>query len=55
MTVERAIEILTPGATGYTQDEYRRAVVLAWDALKSLKEIMDRQCRRTDNGCQGIR
>lgn len=38
MTPERAIEILTPGATKFTPQEYEDACLLAVVALQCLKE-----------------
>lgn len=34
MTTERAVQILTPGATRYTPEEYEQALEVARDALR---------------------
>lgn len=34
MTIDRAVEILTPAATKYTPEEYEEALALAREALR---------------------
>ena len=39
MTIERAIEILTPDKTRYTPKEYAEALELARDSIKKMRDI----------------
>lgn len=39
MTIDRAIEILTPDKTRYSPQEYEEALEMARDALKKLRRI----------------